>query len=68
MCVCACVHTQAEMNGNPFLLTLKTTFKDATYLYMLLELCQGGELFSRLLEVRLDWPCIKCGLCSPQSA
>lgn len=38
------------MNGNPFLLTLKTTFKDDVYLYMLLELCQGGELFTRLLE------------------
>ena len=43
-------HIMAEMNGNPFLLTLKTTFKDEVYLYMLLELCQGGELFSRLLE------------------
>ena len=45
------------MNGNPFLLTLKTTFKDEVYLYMLLELCQGGELFTRLLEeVRSETP------------
>eukprot|EP01051_Picozoa_sp_SAG22_P012212 SAG22_NODE_1248_length_5014_cov_9.812004_5_plen_263_part_00 len=43
-------HIMTEMNGNPFLLTLKTTFKDEVYLYMLLEICQGGELFSRLLE------------------
>ena len=39
-----------EMTGHPFLLQLKTTFKDSVYLYMLLELCQGGELFLRLLE------------------
>ena len=39
-----------EMTGHPFLLQLRATFKDATYLYMVLELCQGGELFLRLLE------------------
>jgi len=39
-----------EMTGHPFLLQLRATFKDETYLYMLLELCQGGELFLRLLE------------------
>ena len=39
-----------EMTGHPFLLQLRATFKDEVYLYMLLELCQGGELFLRLLE------------------
>jgi hypothetical protein len=39
-----------EMTGHPFLLQLRATFKDETYLYMVLELCQGGELFLRLLE------------------
>ena len=43
-------HIMQEMSGHPFLLQLKTTFKDEVYLYMLLELCQGGELFLRLLE------------------
>jgi tRNA A-37 threonylcarbamoyl transferase component Bud32 len=40
-----------EMN-HPFLLRLVSTYKDSTFLYMLLELCQGGELFSRLLELK----------------
>ena len=39
-----------EMRGHGFLLQLVTTFKDDNYIYMLLELCQGGELFLRLLE------------------
>ena len=39
-----------EMTGHPFLLQLKATFKDEVYLYMLLELCQGGELFLQLLK------------------
>ena len=38
------------VTGHPFLLQLVTTFKDTNYLYMLMELCQGGELFLRLLE------------------
>ena len=43
--------TMIEMN-HPFLLRLVSTYKDSVYLYMLLELCQGGELFSRLLELK----------------
>ena len=43
--------TMIEMN-HPFLLRLISTYKDSIYLYMLLELCQGGELFSRLLELK----------------
>ena len=33
--------TMIEMN-HPFLLRLVSTYKDSVYLYMLLELCQGG--------------------------
>ena len=33
---------------HPFILQLVATFKDANQLYMLLELVQGGELFSLL--------------------
>jgi cGMP-dependent protein kinase len=33
---------------HPFILSLVSTFKDANCLYMLLELVQGGELFTYL--------------------
>ena len=36
------------MIDHPFILKLYTTYKDNDHLYMLLELVQGGELFSRL--------------------
>ena len=36
---------------HPFILKLFTTFKDRDCLYMLLELVQGGELFT-LLHIR----------------
>lgn len=36
------------MLDHPFILKLEKTFKDANTLYMLLELVQGGELFSLL--------------------
>eukprot|EP01051_Picozoa_sp_SAG22_P009676 SAG22_NODE_823_length_6993_cov_6.116913_3_plen_295_part_00 len=39
-----------EMN-HPFLVRVFATYKDAVYLYMLLELCQGGEVFSRLVAL-----------------
>lgn len=44
-------HIMMEMR-HPFLLQLVSTYKDPTFLYMLLEICQGGELFSRLLELK----------------
>lgn len=34
--------------NHPFVVTLHQTFQDGDYLYMLLELVQGGELFSLL--------------------
>merc|ERR1719272_2216337 len=44
-------HIMMEMQ-HPFFLQLVSTYKDPTFLYMLLEICQGGELFSRLLELK----------------
>jgi cGMP-dependent protein kinase len=41
-----CLH---DMN-HPFILQLVNTYKDPTYLYMLLEMVQGGELFSFLAD------------------
>lgn len=37
-----------QMVNHPFILKLYSTYKDKHRLYMLLELVQGGELFSRL--------------------
>ncbi|OQR88318.1 cGMP-dependent protein kinase [Achlya hypogyna] len=37
-----------ELPPNPFVVQLYATYQDANYLYMLLELVQGGELFSVL--------------------
>lgn len=37
--------------SHPFIVTLHQTFQDADYLYMLLELVQGGELFSLLQQL-----------------
>ncbi len=34
--------------NHPFILSLVHTYMDETYLYMLLELVQGGELFCLL--------------------
>ncbi len=41
------------MIDHPFILKLEKTFKDASTLYMLLELVQGGELFSLLANHEL---------------
>ncbi|KDO22112.1 AGC/PKG protein kinase [Saprolegnia parasitica CBS 223.65] len=37
-----------ELPPNPFVVQLYATYQDANFLYMLLELVQGGELFSVL--------------------
>ena len=50
------VHVQNErtvhmlLEGNPFICRLFLTFQDSGRLHMLLELCQGGEIFTRLLQ------------------
>jgi len=45
-------HIMTEMD-HPFILKMISTWKDKSYLYILLELCQGGELFTRLLELKI---------------
>eukprot|EP00944_MAST-04C_sp_MAST-4C-sp1_P000700 g700.t1 len=39
-----------EMLNHPFLLKLHNSYQDDRYLYLLIELCQGGELFAYLRE------------------
>lgn len=49
------VHVRAErdalraLDACPFVCGLRDTFQDSSRLYFLLELCKGGELFSRLV-------------------
>ena len=49
------VHVRAErdalraLDACPFVCGLRETFQDSSRLYFLLELCKGGELFSRLV-------------------
>lgn len=38
----------ADVAGHPFITTLITTFADHEHLYMLLDYCPGGEIFSYL--------------------
>lgn len=40
------------VSGSPFIVSLKTSFQDARYLYLLLEYVPGGELFGLLRRVQ----------------
>lgn len=40
-----------ETLNHPFLLKLHNSYQDDRYLYLLIELCQGGELFTYLRDV-----------------
>ena len=46
------VMVELQMHSHPFLVGLIATGKDKDTLHMLLELCPGGDLFSRLDEER----------------
>lgn len=45
-------NVMAQMN-HPFIIRLYSTYKDKDYLYFLLEVCLGGELFTLLRAQRL---------------
>ena len=46
-CACACGGVR-RAQGHPFLVGLVATGRDRDNLYMLLELCQGGDLYQLL--------------------
>eukprot|EP00475_Leptophrys_vorax_P012119 TRINITY_DN1854_c0_g1_i7.p1 TRINITY_DN1854_c0_g1~~TRINITY_DN1854_c0_g1_i7.p1 ORF type:complete len:749 (+),score=208.08 TRINITY_DN1854_c0_g1_i7:309-2555(+) len=58
-------HVMSEKNvmstmDHPFIIKLYSTFRDKDYLYFLLEVCLGGELFTLLRQQRLfDEPTAK---------
>ncbi|XP_053106783.1 cGMP-dependent protein kinase 1-like isoform X2 [Hemicordylus capensis] len=41
-----------QRSRSPFIVRLFGTFRDSRYVYLLLEFCQGGELWAKLREVR----------------
>ncbi|NXW64626.1 KGP2 kinase, partial [Eurystomus gularis] len=46
-------HVRTERRGrSPFIVGFFGTFRDGQYVYLLLEFCQGGELWTKLREVR----------------
>ncbi|PYH87369.1 camp-dependent protein kinase catalytic subunit [Aspergillus ellipticus CBS 707.79] len=44
--------TLSDVSGHPFITTLIASFSDAQHLYMLLDYCPGGEIFSYLRRAR----------------
>ncbi|RAL08622.1 cAMP-dependent protein kinase [Aspergillus homomorphus CBS 101889] len=44
--------TLADVSGHPFVTTLIASFSDDQHLYMLLDYCPGGEIFSYLRRAR----------------
>ncbi|MCJ1466860.1 serine/threonine protein kinase, AGC [Pseudocyphellaria aurata] len=45
-------NTLAAVNGHPFITTMITTFSDRDCLYMLLDYCPGGEVFTYLRRAK----------------
>ncbi|XP_061481930.1 cGMP-dependent protein kinase 1-like isoform X2 [Rhineura floridana] len=41
-----------RQSRSPFIVRLFATFRDSRHVYLLLEFCQGGELWAKLREVR----------------
>lgn len=40
--------------NHPFIVDFIASFKDKDFIYMVIRLIQGGELFSRIHDVELD--------------
>lgn len=43
--------TVMKQVDHPNIVKLYETFEDARYIYLVMELCEGGELFDRLIEI-----------------
>lgn len=44
------VEVMCHLSGHPNIVTLKGTYEDAATVYLVMELCEGGELFDRIIE------------------
>ncbi|KAG0565378.1 hypothetical protein KC19_8G185500 [Ceratodon purpureus] len=44
------VEVMCHLSGDPNIVTLKGTYMDDDAVYLVMELCEGGELFDRIIE------------------
>ena len=44
------IHILHHLAGLPNIVTIKGSYEDATHVYLVMELCAGGELFDRIIK------------------
>jgi len=44
------VEVMSHLSGHPNIVTIKGAYEDAVTVYLVMELCEGGELFDRIIE------------------
>lgn len=44
------IEVMHHLAGHPNIVTIKGAYEDATTVYLVMELCEGGELFDRIIE------------------
>ncbi|KAG0582634.1 hypothetical protein KC19_3G073900 [Ceratodon purpureus] len=44
------IEIMRQLAGHPNIVTIKGAHEDATMVYLVMELCEGGELFDRIIE------------------
>ncbi|KAH7300804.1 hypothetical protein KP509_24G079100 [Ceratopteris richardii] len=44
------IHIMHHLAGSPHIVTIYGAFEDSSYVYLVMELCNGGELFDRIVQ------------------
>lgn len=44
------VEVMSHLSGHPNIVTIKGAYEDSVTVYLVMELCEGGELFDRIIE------------------